>query len=105
MIVRATALRPAILALRLVDRHVVDAGVPDPHQALVVELPVLVPVGPEPLARRVAELVGEAHRDAVGPERPQLLDQPVLQLVGPLPLEEGDDLAAPVEELRAVPPP
>src|SRR4051794_17368525 len=37
-----------------VDRDVVDAGVPLPHQAMLVELPVLVPVRSEPLAVDVA---------------------------------------------------
>ena len=47
------------------DRHVVDAGEAPVHQAVVVELPVLVAVGAEPVAGVVAPFVGEAHGDAV----------------------------------------
>src|SRR4051812_27435950 len=52
-------------ALRLVDGHVVDAGLPAAHVAVVVELPQLVAVAAEPLAGGVVALVLEAHRDAV----------------------------------------
>src|SRR5262245_24070756 len=50
-------------ALALLDPVVVDARVPPPHQAVLVELPVLVPVASPPLPVCVARLVLEAHRD------------------------------------------
>src|SRR5689334_22487416 len=65
--------RPAEFALRLADDDVVDAGVPAPHQAQLVELPVLVAVGTEPVAGIVAPFVGEAHRDAVALAGPDFL--------------------------------
>ena len=61
----------------------------------VVELPVLVAVGAKPVPGVVVPLVGESHRDPVVVERPQLLDQPVVQLLGPLPGQERDDLSRP----------
>ena len=60
----------------------------------VVELPVLVAVGAEPVAAVVVPLVGEAHRDAVVGEGPELLDQPVVELARPLALQERDDRVA-----------
>ena len=39
VIIRATAQGPVVLALGLADRQVVDASKPDPHQAVVIELP------------------------------------------------------------------
>jgi hypothetical protein len=48
--------------------------------------------------------VGEAHGDAVIDERPQLLDQPVFELPGPLALKKRDDPGASVDELVAVAP-
>ena len=42
----------------------------------------------------VVPLVGEAHRDAVAAERPQLLDQPVVELLRPLAGQERDDLGS-----------
>jgi hypothetical protein len=38
-----------IFAFALLDPHVVDAGDPHAHQAVRVELPVLVPVAAEPV--------------------------------------------------------
>ncbi|CAG7645456.1 hypothetical protein SBRY_40161 [Actinacidiphila bryophytorum] len=104
MVVGAASEGPVELALRLLDGEFVDGGVAVVHQAVGVELPVLVAVSTEPVARIVAVFVGEAHRDAVAVEGPQLLDEPVLQLLVPLAGEEGDDLVTAGGELRAVPP-
>ena len=75
-----------------------------PHQAVLVELPVLVAVAAEPVAAVVVPFVGEAHRDAVVAKRPDLLDQPVVELALPLARQEGDDGVAALEEFRAVAP-
>src|SRR5690606_20547875 len=104
MIVGPAALRPAEQALLFRNRQVVDAGMARAHQAALVERPVLVAVGAEPVAAVVAPLVGEAHGDAVVGKRPQLLDQPVLKFARPLALEERDDRRAAGEYLRPVPP-
>src|SRR5262245_2067349 len=74
VIVRPPAERPVILALALGDRPVVDAGDAPAHQAVLVELPVLVAVRAEPVAAVVAPLIGEAHGDAVAGKGPQPLD-------------------------------
>ena len=70
--------RPEILALALLDREVVNARDAQAHQAVLVELPVLIAVAAEPIATVVMPLVGEAHRDAIFPEGPDFLDQTVL---------------------------
>ena len=44
---------PVELALRFGDREVVDAGMAQPHQAVGVELPVLVAIGAEPVAGHI----------------------------------------------------
>ena len=51
---------PMELAVRGLDRQVVDAGITEAHQAVLVKLPVLVSVGPEPVARIVVKLIGKA---------------------------------------------
>src|SRR5258708_6614501 len=84
MIIGAAAERPMILALALHDRKVVDAGDAQPHQAMRVELPILVTVAAEPVSAVVVRLVGEAHGDAVAMERPELLDQAIVELPVPL---------------------
>lgn len=42
------------------------------------------------MARIVVPIVGEAHRGAVSGECPQFLDEPVVQLLGPLAREESN---------------
>src|SRR5215467_3145439 len=104
MVVGPPPKRPAEFPLRLRDRQIVDARETAPHQPLFVELPVLVAVAAEPGTRVVVPLVGEAHRDAVTGARPQLLDEPVVELARPLALEERAHLLAAHRELGAVPP-
>src|SRR4051794_26177648 len=99
MRVRTPAQRPMELAIRLGDRQVVDAGKAPAHQTVFSELPVLVAVAAIPVARVVMPLVGEAHRDALAGAGPQLLDQAVVQLPGPLALQEGADLLAALGKL------
>ncbi|GAA3086731.1 hypothetical protein GCM10020254_33990 [Streptomyces goshikiensis] len=91
-------------ALRGGDRDVVDAGLAASHQAVGVELPLLVAVAAPPLAGRVVPLVLEADGDAVAGVRPQLLAEPVVELAPPLVGEEGADLGAAGEEAVAVAP-
>src|ERR1700754_1586317 len=95
---------PAELPLGLFDRHVVDARVALRHQPFLVEEPVLVAVGAEPLAGVRAPLVGEAHRDPVVGEGPELLDQAVVVLPFPLLGQELDDLVGPGDEAGAIAP-
>src|SRR5690606_10652680 len=70
---------PAEPALVLLDGHVVDARLAATHQARLVELPQLVPVGPEPAALGVVVLVLEPDGDAVVGEGPERLDQPIVE--------------------------
>src|SRR5690242_10648791 len=84
--------------LGLLDRDVVDAGLPAAHQAVLIELPEFVAVAAPPPARRVVALVLEADRDPVPVEGPQVLAQGVVELAIPLGGEELDDRVAPGEE-------
>ena len=56
------------------------------------------------MIRVVVPFVSEAYGDPVARKRPQFLDQPVVQLLGPLTREESDNFASPVNELRSIPP-
>src|SRR6185437_8579964 len=76
VVVGTAAERPAKFALALGDRQVVAAAVADAHQAVLVEFPVLDVVAAQPVAAIVVPFIGEAHRDAVVPERPDFLDEP-----------------------------
>src|SRR5260370_5519165 len=57
--------RPMVAAIPFLDRQIVDARQADAHQALAVELPVLVAIAAEPAPRIVVPFIGEANRDAV----------------------------------------
>jgi hypothetical protein len=63
------------LAIGRLDGQVVDAGEALAHQAVLVELPVLVAVGTKAVATVIAPLAGEPNGDPVRVEGPQLLDQ------------------------------
>src|SRR5262245_10293949 len=63
VIIRAAAERPVIFALTVLDREIIDAGDPPPHQALGVELPILVAITAEPAAGIVVPFIGESYGD------------------------------------------
>src|ERR1700754_1798675 len=67
--------RPVEAAILLGDHDIIDAGLAAPHQAVLVELPLLVAIGAVPLAARIVPLMLKAHRDAVAVEAPEILDQ------------------------------
>ena len=101
MIVRAPAEGPMKAAISLADRRIVDARETPAHQAVFVELPILIAVGAKPVAAIVVPLIGEADRDAVFAETPQLLDEPIVQLALPLARQKADDrFAAPARTRR-----
>src|SRR4030088_2119513 len=104
MPIRSTSKRPTVFAVCFLDRQVVDARVTPAHQPVLVELPVLVAVGAKPVSRVVMPFVNEAHCDAIFCERPQLLDEAIVELSCPLAPEEVDDLLPAVCEFRAVSP-
>lgn len=82
----------------------VNAGMADAVSDRARQLPILVAVGTEPIAGVVPPLVGEAYRDAVSRESPQLFDQ-AIQLLRSFALEEFDDRRASGDELRLIAPP
>src|SRR5579862_5051594 len=99
-----TRRRPMEAAIFFGNRNVVDAGLAPAHQAVLVELPLLVAVGAVPLAGRVVPLVLEAHGDTIAVKRPKILDQAIVEFPGPFPREKCDDGCAPFEDFGAVAP-
>ena len=91
MIVGSSAERPEKPAVGLRDRQIVDAGDASAHQPVVVEFPVLIAVAAEPVTAVVVPLIGEAHGDAITAERPELLDQAIIELAVPLARQERND--------------
>src|ERR1700720_4700554 len=104
MIVRATAERPMVFAVALLDRKVVDAGNAKPHQAMFIEFPVLVAVAAEPMPAIVMPLIGEAHGDAVVAEGPDFLDQAIVEFTVPFAGQKRLDCLSALQKFRAVSP-
>src|SRR5260221_14420970 len=104
MVIGASTEQPVIFALAVFDRQVVDAGDPPSHQALFVELPILVAIAAKPVARIVVPFICKAHGYPVVAKPPDLLDQPILQFANPLACEECLDRRAATNELGAVAP-
>src|SRR5271169_4476185 len=95
---------PKELTLVFADRHVVDAGVPLSHQAMLAEQPVLVTVSPIPCAFAVAPFVSEAHSDAIVGKGPKLLDESILGFLLPFAGQEFDDRRSALDELAPISP-
>src|ERR1700730_4131035 len=104
VIVGATAKRPVVLALALLDRDIIDAGDAKPHQAVLIKFPVLVAVAAEPITAVVVPLICKARENAVLTEGPHFLDQPVVQLAVPLARKKSLDGLAALQKFSAVPP-
>jgi hypothetical protein len=62
VIVGPAAKRPAAFALALLDRDIIDAGDAKPHQAVIIEFPVLVAVAAEPITAVVVPLIWLSRR-------------------------------------------
>src|SRR5438552_2730195 len=104
VVVGAPAERPVVLALALADRQIVDAGDAQPHQTVLVELPVLVAIAAKPGAAGVVPLIGETHGNAVVAEGPDFLDQAVVKFALPLASQKFLDRLAALQKFRAVAP-
>jgi hypothetical protein len=89
------------LTFPIADRSIIDAGDPPLHQAAFVKLPILVPVGTEPISAIVVPLIGKPHRHPISTEAPQLFDEPVVQLAATCALEYLDSRAT-RDELGAI---
>src|SRR5215472_12813389 len=104
VIVGTATQRPVILAFALLDWQVIDAGDAQVHQPMLIELPVLVAIAAEPIAAIVVPLVGEANRDSVLEECPNLLDQAVVKLAIPLTDQKCFDFRPTLDKLRTIAP-
>src|SRR4051812_16977279 len=104
MVIGTSAKQPTKLSVRFVDRKIVYAGKTLSHQSMLIELPVLIAIGPKPVARVVLPLVRKANCDSIAIECPELLDQAIVQFLLPLAGEESDNLVTAVDEFRSISP-
>src|SRR2546430_9381887 len=105
MTVRTSSERPVILAFRIPDRQVIDGGKAESHQAVLLELPVLVSVGAEPIPRVVMALIGKADGNTIAFKCPQFFNQAVIQLSVPLAGKESHDLFPSIHKFPPISPP
>jgi hypothetical protein len=70
MSIGTAADRPVKFAIGLIDRQMIDAREPKPHQAIISKFPVFIPIGTGPVPRVVSGFVCEAHGDAVAVKSP-----------------------------------
>jgi hypothetical protein len=98
MIVGTAAQRPVILALGLLDRQIINACNSQAHQPVLIEFPVLVAIAPEPMATVIVPFVRETNRNPVLPERPNLLDQAVVEFAIPLARQKRFDFRSALDE-------
>src|ERR1700732_3400218 len=91
MIIRTEPWCPVILALRLLDKQIVDGSKPQAHQPVLIELPILIAIRTKPIPGVIVPFICEAYGDTVSLERPNLFDQPIVQLFRPFASEKRDD--------------
>src|SRR4030095_12054578 len=104
MSIRTPTKRPMILAIRLFDRQVIDAGKPQPHQTIFVKFPILVAVRAKPVFGIVVPFVGEADGGAIFMERPALSYQQINKLLCPLSCQKLNNLYSALRKLGAISP-
>src|SRR5262252_8347681 len=104
VVIRPPPKGPAVFPIVFSNREIVDAGDAASHQAVFIELPVLVAIGTKPIARVVMPFVGKTDRNAIALKCPKFFDEAIVQLLAPFAGEECNDCFTAVEELRAVAP-
>src|SRR2546421_583721 len=77
------AKRPVEFTFGFRDPYIIDACLAPSHQAVAGELPLLVAMGPIPIAAVVMPFIGKAHGDPIAGKRPHVLDQTVVELALP----------------------
>src|ERR1700692_5122327 len=83
MAVGATAERPVVFSVALLDRKIIDARDTQAHQTIVVKFPVLVAIAAEPIPAVIVPFIGKADGDPTRVEGPHFLNQPVVQFAAP----------------------
>src|ERR1700675_12834 len=105
MAVGATAERPVVFSVALLDRKIVDARDTQAHQAKVVKFPVLVSIAAEPIPAVIVPFIGKADGDPTRVEGPHFLNQPVVQFADPFSRQKCFNRLASLQEFGTVSPP
>jgi hypothetical protein len=95
---------PAEYAFGFDDRQVIDAGMPQVHQAVLVEFPTLVAAAAEPVTAVVVPFVGKTHGNAVAVMGPDFFDRTIFEFTVPFAGQELLDSGPPTHTLGAIAP-
>jgi hypothetical protein len=98
IIVGTAAQRPVEFSLGFLDRQIIDTCVPALHQAVFIELPVLITIRTEPLVSVIVPLVGKPDCDPLIFIGPKLFYQSVVVLFCPFPVKEFYNLLPAYED-------
>src|ERR1700730_5213645 len=105
MAVGATAERPVVFSVALLDRKIIDARDTQAHQAKVVKFPVLVAIAAEPIPAVIVPFIGKADGDPIRVEGPHCFNQPVVQFADPFSRQKCFNRLASLQEFGTVSPP
>lgn len=105
MVVGSPFSLPEEAAFAFLDGKIVDGSFAPLHQSVSAEPPLLIAMRAKPVAIGIVPLIGEADGDLVAGKGPDLLDQPVVVLLGPFAREKGNSGVPADQEFGAVPPP
>src|SRR5258708_20873515 len=105
MAVGATAERPVVFSVALLDRKIIDACDTQAHQAKVVKLPVLVAIAAEPIPAVIVPFIGKTDGDPFRVEGPHFLNQPVVQFADPFSCQKCFNRLASLQAFGTVSPP
>src|SRR5262245_54376013 len=92
------------LSVFLTNRQIIYGRMTRRHQAVFIELPILIAVGSKPVSRIVMTFVSEANGDPVVLKGPQLLDQSIVEFLRPFAPKKVDNLIPADDEFRSVAP-
>src|SRR4029450_7615698 len=90
--------------MALLKREVVDAGNASLHKSMLVELPVFIAIGAEPMTSVVVPFVGKADGDTVAVKSRKILDQTIVQFLAPLADEKLNNRFTARQKLNTVAP-
>ena len=82
---------PMIFLIALLNREIVDVGNASLHKSMLVEFPIFVVIGVEPMISVVMSFVGKVDGDTVVAKSPKLFDETIIQLLTPLTGEKLND--------------
>src|SRR5436190_4999817 len=90
--------------LGLLDRNVVNRSATPPIEPVLIILPFFIPVCTEPVIRIIVIFVCETNCDSISVDRPQLLNQAIVEFFFPFSLKKFDDFFSSARKFSSISP-